>query len=307
MEIIRWQIQFFLNIVISIILIIIYPIFYLYNKWRNRYYEREFNSILITGASSGIGESLVYEFAEKSYCKKLYLISRNLIKLKEVVKKCYMINPNLIINIYDIDVTNRIKMREIIQNIYQNDTLDLIIANAGVTLYTSQKENIEDAIYNLYDVNINGVLNTILPIILEKKEHDKTNKLNKFTTIAIMSSQASHIPLPGINAFYSSSKSAISYLQGLRKLYKDIIIIEPGYIRTRMTEKMDDFPYIKYIMQDLKISCQEIIKQLEQGKMNIIFPKIGSLLISITNLLPPLIRDKLWLYLPNLIMGEKLY
>jgi short-subunit dehydrogenase len=184
-----------------------------------------------------------------------------------------------------------------ITNILQEQPLDLVVANAGVTLYTQGKDD-HDAIYQLYQVNLFGVLNTILPCMKRMQEG----------TICIMSSHAGNLPLPSAGAFYSSSKAAVLYLQGLRKdLGKvELAMIQPGYIRTAMTEKVDETPMLKPFILDLEPSAQYMVKELEHGNLDITFPIMGHFSSYMGILLPPFIRDKLWKLMPNLILGERL-
>ena len=289
---------------VAVLLLISITLYYLYLQKYKKQYKKQYKSILITGASKGIGKALAIEFAKKKYKKKLFLLARDKNALNDVIHECNKYKDTEIF-IHQIDVTNREKMEDLIKSIYDLHFPDLIIANAGVTLYTGKKEKIDDAIYNLYNVNLFGVLNTILPAISCIKSQKKNN-----STIAIMSSQAANIALPGANAFYSSSKAAISYLRGLRKVLDiyniNLVIIQPGYIQTAITEKSEDLFIMKYINGDLTKSCQKMIKKLEEGERNINFPIIDHYLISFLNILPYYIQDKLWVFAPNLIMGEKL-
>ncbi len=73
-----------------------------------------------------------------------------------------------------------------------------------------------------------------------------------------------------------------------------------------MTEKIEDFPCLRYVNGNLVQSCKKIVDGLEKGKENINFPIIGHYLTSFTNMLPYFIQKKLWFCYPNLIMGEKI-
>lgn len=279
------MIQLVLNIFVSFLLLIVYPFFYLYHLYQRK--PRKFKNVLITGASRGIGRGLAVEFAKRKV-GKLFLLARNLEQLNDVALECsgYGVDVETIVE----DVTNRDSMK----NTINSCEFDLVIANAGVTLYTGQHD---DPIYNLYNVNLFGVLNTVLPSI---------SKMNK-GTIAIMSSQAANIPLPNINSFYSSSKAGVSYLSGLKKVKKDVdvVIIQPGYVNTAMTEKIEDFQMLKYFIEDLDLTCKNIVDGLESGENYINYPKAGQYLTFTGHLVPEFMRDTVWNYAPNLILGER--
>lgn len=92
--------------------------------------------VLITGASSGLGQSLAVEFY-KAGCKVL-LAARNVDKLKEICdslkslpKNRYVENPEP--EWYYLDLTDRSKIAETAKNILSkhDGNLDILINNAG--------------------------------------------------------------------------------------------------------------------------------------------------------------------------------
>ena len=86
-------------------------------------------SILITGASRGIGASLALAYAKSEVT--LYLIARDIKSLEKVAAACRCKGAACYIAI--ADVTDKNKMRELVLKFYQQSPLDLIIANAGVS------------------------------------------------------------------------------------------------------------------------------------------------------------------------------
>ena len=63
-----------------------------------------------------------------------------------------------------IDVTDRPAMKQWIETIDETHTLDLVIANAGVSTQTSGETDPEMLNQRLKEINIDGVLNTLDPI-----------------------------------------------------------------------------------------------------------------------------------------------
>ena len=86
-------------------------------------------SVLITGASAGIGKGLALEYAKKG--ARLVLIARRLAELKKVEKECLQAGARKV-TVCPCDVRERVKMHNIILACDDEEPLDLIVANAGV-------------------------------------------------------------------------------------------------------------------------------------------------------------------------------
>jgi len=110
-----------------------------------------------------------------------------------------------------------------------------VIANAGVSEETVGLErDIVGATRAVFSANVDGVFNTVLPLIPAMKER-------RAGRIVLMSSLASTAAMPGAVA-YSASKAAIrTYGEALRGLlYRDgvrVNVICPGYVQSEMTAK----------------------------------------------------------------------
>ena len=127
------------------------------------------SNVLITGASSGIGEALAIYYA-KNGAANLFLSGRNEERLENVKAKCENFNTNVYTQI--VDVTNSDDVKNWINEANNTATLNIVIANAGV----STGEESESNVRNTVQTNVNGVVNTILPTIdLYKKRTAQNN------------------------------------------------------------------------------------------------------------------------------------
>ena len=75
---------------------------------------KRFKSILITGASSGIGLQFALELSKQNPSPRLVLISRRLDKLKSAQQQCIK-NGCKTVEIYSCDVTDKDKMKQILE------------------------------------------------------------------------------------------------------------------------------------------------------------------------------------------------
>ena len=189
-------------------------------------------NILITGASSGIGRALAVYYARNG-AKNLFICGRNFERLTEVQNECLQYGASIYPCV--IDVTNRSAVKNWISMCNQTAPLHLVIANAGVATLQETDENI----YNTFNTNINGVVNSVLPAIEIYRSRDKSEDKRK--AIAIISSIAGYHGLPSCPS-YSASKACVkAWGEALRgDLRRDKIkgsVICPGFVRSRITDQ----------------------------------------------------------------------
>jgi short-subunit dehydrogenase len=192
-----------------------------------------------------------------------------------------------------LDVKDEIASQNYIDEIEKYFTLDLIIANAGVSGGTALGTESFSQIKEIFDTNLYGVLNIVQPAI-EKMI------LRKNGQIAIISSLAGFVALPSSPA-YSASKSAVRiYGESLRvnlaQFGIKVNVICPGYIKTPMTA-VNNF-YMPFLMKADKAS-QKIIAGIEQNRGRIIFPIIFYFIIRILLALPFFLIEKIMKKLPK--------
>ncbi len=218
--------------------------------------------ILITGASSGIGEALAKHYAQADVI--LYLSGRNSERLKDVQQKCEAYGA--IVQAKIIDVADEDAMALWISDIAQ---LDLVIANAGISGGTGGRldgEPISEA-RKILNVNLNGALNTIEPALKIMQVQENGGQ------IALISSLAGFRGWPSSPA-YSASKGAVRfYGEALRGALKDtkidINVVCPGFVKSRITDQ-NDFP-MPFKMEAGK-AAEIIANGLARNKGRICFP-----------------------------------
>ncbi|MEQ9115458.1 MAG: SDR family NAD(P)-dependent oxidoreductase [Rickettsiales bacterium] len=219
--------------------------------------------ILITGASSGLGQALAINFADDKTV--LHLTGRNLKRLQETKKLCEKKLAKVEIKV--IDVRDKDKMHKYVSHLCKENHLDMIIANAGISGGTAQGIESTEQVYEIFDTNLYGVLNTIQPAL----PHFSKRKKGK---ILIISSLAGYIALPSCPA-YSASKAAVRfYGNALGDFVKDrnidVRVVSPGYIKSAMTA-VNKFP-MPFIM-DADEAAKLIEVKLENSRNpNIAFP-----------------------------------
>lgn len=188
-------------------------------------------SILITGASSGLGAALALAYAGPGVV--LHLGGRDAGRLNEVARRCQTQGAEVHAEIGD--VVDQAHMRGWIERADDRTPLDLIIANAGLgggDFLAGEAAQNEGVVRKLFDVNLTGVLNTLLPI------------LPRFTArrrgqIALIASISAWRGLPDAPA-YSAAKAAVkAYGEALRGQLAPsgvrVSVVLPGLVATPMS------------------------------------------------------------------------
>jgi NADP-dependent 3-hydroxy acid dehydrogenase YdfG len=190
--------------------------------------------VVITGASSGMGEAAAKYLAELG--ASVVLGARRADRIENLSKE---INDNggkaLAVT---VDVTQREQVKEMIDlTVERFGRVDVIVNNAGIMpLSPIERLNVEE--WNtMIDVNIKGVLNGIAAVLPYMKEQKSGHIINT-------SSVAGH-KIFGGSAVYSATKFAVRALtEGLRMEVKPYnirtTIVCPGAVKTELLEHITE-------------------------------------------------------------------
>ena len=236
-------------------------------------------TILITGASSGIGEALALHYAAGRH--RLILGGRNGDRLEGVAEACRKLGAE--VHFQSGDVRARDLMHQWIWCSEKRFKIDLVFANAGISGGTGGAVLSQSLgrSHEIFDTNLMGVLNTIDPILPAMLER-KTGQ------IVIISSLAGFAAWPGAPA-YSASKAAVRYygLALRARLAKEgvkVSVVCPGFVESRLTAQ-NPFP-MPFLMTAPKAAAL-IARRLEKNPPLVVFPFVTSLVSRVLGLLPP--------------------
>lgn len=194
-------------------------------------------SVVLTGASSGLGEELAIQLAARG--DRLALLARRRSELERVADRARAsaasAGHTAEVSVFAVDVTEREAVRRILTEIESaNNGIDLLILNAGISenLYP---ERFDDRVAaRIFEVNATSAfwaIGAVLPGMVRRARGH----------IVGVSSIAGYRGLPGASA-YSASKAALStMLESLRVDLFDkgvhVTTVSPGFIRTPLTAK----------------------------------------------------------------------
>ena len=190
-------------------------------------------SILITGASSGIGEALALHYAATG--TTLFISGRNTERLDAVAQQCEKRGAS--VSTWVGDVSDEKGIKAWIYTCDQQCPLNLVIANAGVALGATTVEDLHQAAVDSFQINVTGVFNTVHPALEVMSLRRPYPVING--QVAIVSSVMGYVGMARSPA-YSSSKAAVKhYGEALRGTFRGmgigISVICPGYVASSMT------------------------------------------------------------------------
>ena len=245
----------------------------------------QFQHILITGASSGIGEALALAYAAPGI--HLSLSGRDAARLDAVVNACRSKGASA--NGAIVDAADEAATAQWIHACDAQAPLDLVVANAGISGGMGSREQTR----RILRTNVDGVVNTVLPTI-------NVMRTRKRGQIAIISSLAAFRGVGGAPA-YGASKAAVRvWGEGLRPvLARDgigVSVICPGFVVSRMTD-VNRF-HMPFLMSAEK-AAKIIQRGLAANRGRISFPAPMALLIWLLSALPNSWAEALTRKLPD--------
>ncbi|WP_415250616.1 SDR family NAD(P)-dependent oxidoreductase [Sulfurimonas sp.] len=236
--------------------------------------------ILITGASSGLGAELARQYATQE--NSLILLARREDKLKSIQEELIPHTQNVEIVLADVTEFETLQEKIVLLGF-----IDMVILNAGISIGHSEELTSFKDFKRLYDVNVLSS-HAILEILLPKFKEQGSGK------IVFISSLASLISMPTSKAYSSSKRAVNAYAEGLRYKYKKdgitVINILPGFIKSEMTDKNHfKMPFLLSTQDGVK----RIKKAVEKNKRIYAFPRRFYLIITLLNLFPKVLREKI--------------
>lgn len=240
-----------------------------------------FTTVLITGASSGIGRALAEACAAPGVT--LHLSGRDAARLEATATACRArgatVHPAV------LDVADAAAMRTWIADAGH---LDLVIANAGISAGNADGTPESPAqIRQIFDINVNGMLNTVLPA-REAMLAQPRGENGWRGRIAVVASVVAFVATPHTPA-YAASKAAVDrWTVGVahtaRKQGVLVTSVCPGFVRSKMTEKNT---FKMPGLMDAEDAAKIILRAVRRGRTRITFPWYMGVIGRLTALLPP--------------------
>lgn len=196
----------------------------------------EGKTILVTGASSGIGKSTAQEFARTAPKNlKLILTARRVDTLKEIAAEIQKeVGDGVKVLPVQLDISKAGEVRDLIKSLPEEyRQVDVLVNNAGLVKGVAKVGEIaEEDTAVMFDTNVTGLINMTQAVLPAMKERGSGDIIN-------VGSIAGRDPYPG-GAIYCATKAAVrSFTNSLRKELISsrvrVMEIDPGQVETEFS------------------------------------------------------------------------
>ena len=200
--------------------------------WYSRKVTYEGRTVLITGASSGIGEEMTKQMLDQG-AKKVIIAGRQVSELKRVKDECKDKKGD--VEIWELDMSNPELVYHEGQKFARTiDALDLLVNNAGVNMRKKFIDFEFESCQKIMNTNCSShiaLTKAMIPVLRASGQGQ----------IVFMSSIAGLVGT-GMQSMYSSAKFALTgFARSIRPELKDVgihvTLIYPGKIRTDFSQK----------------------------------------------------------------------
>lgn len=247
--------------------------------------RRDHRSVLITGASSGIGRGLALAFAAPG--RRLVLMGRDGARLAGVADAARAKGADVEAEI--VDVRERLAMAQAVAAADTRAPLDLAIANAGITSGLGPHDVSEDpeAVRALLATNLLGVLNTIEPLIGPMCARGRGH-------LAAIGSIAGLRGLPYSPAYCIAKAGVLAYTESIRSRLeaRGVLVthVTAGMVKTPLN---DSIRAVKPGELSEPAAAALIKRGLERGQATIAFPSFLYAAAMLGRLLPARLYDRI--------------
>jgi short-subunit dehydrogenase len=251
-------------------------------------------TVMITGASSGIGKALVYEFARHG--AKIAMAARNMDELLRIERD--LREQGIEVLSVQTDVTREADCRAFVEQTYKRfGRIDILVNNAGISMRALFEEVELDVIRRLMDVNFWGTVyctKHALPYLLDVRG-----------SVTGVISVAGFIGLPGRTGYAASKFAVRGFLNTLRvenlKNGLHVLVAAPGFTASNIRKsalaangtQQGESPRVEDKMMSAERCARIIVRGIRKQKREIVMTFIeGKVSVFLSKWWPGLL-DKL--------------
>ena len=216
-------------------------------------------NILITGASSGLGQGMARLFAGMG--RNLALCARRMDRLEALKAELSGAYPQIKICVRALDVNNHEQVFEVFQA-FRDDLggIDRVIVNAGMGKGASLGTG-------YFRANAQTAQTNFVAALAQCEAAMQIFRSQNYGHLVTISSVSAVRGFPGAMTVYAATKAGLSNLsEGLRVDLAGspvkVSVIHPGFIRSEMNEKVKNTPFIV----DTETGCRAMVNAIEKEK-----------------------------------------
>ena len=241
--------------------------------------------VLLTGASSGIGEALALEMARRGAV--VGLLARRESLLQDLVQKIE--HKGGIARFFGCDISNELCVIEAAESMRREfGRIDILIANAGIGGGAKHAKELRIGEFrNVVDTNLVGAANAVGAVLPQMIERGSGQ-------LVAISSLAGFRGLPRSAAYCASKAGMTAFFESVRldvqKSGIAVTIIQPGFIKTPLTSGRESkMPYL----MELADSIPLFLRAIEKRKKFAAFPWQLAAFVRAGKIFPAWLYDKI--------------
>ena len=217
-------------------------------------------TILITGASSGLGEGMARQFAKMG--RDLALCARRTDRLDALKAELLQAHPGIRISVKSLDVNQHEQVFEVFKDFAQElGGIDRVIVNAGM----GKGQPLGTGFF--FRANLQTAQTNFVAAVAQCEAAMELFREQRSGHLVVISSMSAMRGLPGNLTVYAATKAGVAALgEGLRaeslkkRLPIKVSTIFPGYIRSEINEKVKNTPF----MVDTETGCRALVAAIEK-------------------------------------------
>lgn len=188
----------------------------------------KFDTVLITGASAGIGEEFGHQLAP--HCRRLVLVARRRSRLQDLARNLRGAYPGLDVHVFETDLANEKELDTLVSGLAMQGLVpDLLVNNAGLGDYGEFADSDWNRVEAMLKVNIRALTRLCHAVVPAMKELGGGSIIN-------VSSLASMLPMPDFAVYAATKAYVTSFSEALRLEVKDhgirVLALCPGPVPT---------------------------------------------------------------------------
>lgn len=242
--------------------------------------------VVITGASSGIGEQSAEEFAKLH--ANVILVSRNEAQLQKIAIELSKYKTETFVYACDVSDRDQVdKMGKII--IEKFGTIDVLVNNAGFGIYNTVEKTKIDELESQISTNFLGMMyctKAFLPQLLKQRSGHIVN----------VASVAGSIGIPGMAAYCASKFAMLGFSESLFHELKGtgvgVTVVSPIMVRTNFFkhESFGRMPRYSTTSLDPKTVANAVVRAASSPRLEIVIPQFVRIAIWMKQTFPYLIN-----------------
>jgi short-subunit dehydrogenase len=227
--------------------------------------------VVITGASSGIGEASAIKFAKKN--AKIVLVARRKEKLLQVQKEISKYTDSILI--CQCDVSNKLQVKEMSDAVLDEfGRIDILVNNAGFVIYGSVLELSIEEIESQMETNYFGMIyctKSFLPHMIEQGTGHIVN----------VASVGASFSVPGVASYCATKFAMLGFSEGLKHELSgtgvDVTVVSPIGVNTPLFDhpSFENFTRPTMITLSAETVANAVLKAANSSRLEIVVPSVA--------------------------------